>query len=440
MEKKMEKNNLQELVSRALDYDENACLELAAWYREQGNADMAEHFVKKSVQTKEYLEKATMEAQEEYREWRIEQDKYYAEAMQKVWKGTPICMLCTQINRMSMLYWLVWSSLLGEYTDIDNFPYMTHEGSEKLFEAAQSFMKVHKRVHIAIYSKEVIREQYEKFGIKDFYFDMLVPASIVDEVTELQRDLHIDIHFMKNQNIPNNIPSGFQDLDNITSGWQNGNLIIVAALPKGVKTSFILSMVKNIAVDNNIPVGMFSLEMSNLQLVNRLLQNVCNIPDEKVKTGKFTKADWSQLTAHIDYLREASIYVDDTPGLSVADICAKARDLVNEHGAKVIMIDYLQLMNIEELADCSKEERISSVLHSLKDLAKNLNIPIILGSMLDSDVNQYADVVCTINCPNGLLDLAEIIVEKHPQGTMDKVNLKFFREFSMFENVTEECV
>ena len=98
----MEKNNLQELVSRALDYDENACLELAAWYREQGNADMAEHFVKKSVQTKEDLEKATVVAQEELRDWKIEQDKYYAEAMQKVWKGTPICMLCTQINRMSM--------------------------------------------------------------------------------------------------------------------------------------------------------------------------------------------------------------------------------------------------------------------------------------------------------------------------------------------------
>lgn len=190
----MEKNNLQELVSRALDYDKPACLELAAWYREQGNTGMAVHFEKKSVQTKEDLEKATVVAQEEYRDWRIEQDKYYAEAMKKVWKGTPICMLCTQIDRMSMLYWLVSLGLLGEYTDIDNFPYMTHEGSEKLFEAAQSFMKVHKRVHIAIYSKEVIREQYEKFGIKDFYFDTLVPASIVDEVTELQKVLDIDIH------------------------------------------------------------------------------------------------------------------------------------------------------------------------------------------------------------------------------------------------------
>ena len=192
----MEKNNLQELVSRALNYDKQACLELAAWYREQGNAAMAEHFVSKSKQTKEDLEKATVEAQEEYREWRIEQNKYYAEAMQKVWEdGTPICMLCTQINRISMLYWLV-SLGLGDDADVDNFPYMTDEGSEQLYEAAQSFMKVHERVHIANYSKEVIREQYEKFGIKDFYFDTHVPASIVDEVTELQKDLDIDIHYM----------------------------------------------------------------------------------------------------------------------------------------------------------------------------------------------------------------------------------------------------
>lgn len=192
----MEKNNLQELLSRALNYDKQACLELAAWYREQGNAAMAEHFVSKSKQTKEDLEKATVEAQEEYREWRIEQNKYYAEAMQKVWEdGTPICMLCTQINRISMLYWLV-SLGLGEDADVDNFPYMTDEGSEQLYEAAQSFMKVHELVHIENYSKEVIRDQHEKYGIKDFYIDTLVPASIVDEVTELQEDLDIDIHYM----------------------------------------------------------------------------------------------------------------------------------------------------------------------------------------------------------------------------------------------------
>lgn len=192
----MEKNNLQELVSRALNYDKQACLELAAWYREQGNAAMAEHFVSKSKQTKEDLEKATALAQEEYLDWRVEQNKYYAEAMLKVREdGTPICMLCTQINRISMLYWLV-SLGLGEDADVDNFPYMTDEGSAQLYEAAQSFMKVHELVHIENYSKEVIRDQYEKYGIKDFYIDTLVPDSIVDEVTELQKDLDIDIHYM----------------------------------------------------------------------------------------------------------------------------------------------------------------------------------------------------------------------------------------------------
>lgn len=163
--------NMKELVSRALDYDKPACLELAAWYREQGNTGMAVHFVSKSKQTKEDLEKATALALEEYLDWRVEQNKYYAEAMQKVWEdGTPICMLCTQINRISMLYWLV-SLGLGEDADVDNFPYMTDEGSEQLYEAAQSFMKVHELVHIENYSKEVIRDQHEKYGIKDFYID-----------------------------------------------------------------------------------------------------------------------------------------------------------------------------------------------------------------------------------------------------------------------------
>lgn len=194
----MEKNKFQELVSRALDYDKQACLELAAWYREQGNSDMAEHFEKKSVQTKEDLEKATVEAQEEYRDWRIEQNKYYAEAMQKVWKGTPICMLCTQMNRISMLYWLV-SLGVGEDADIDNFPYMTEEGSDQLYEAAQSFMKVHELVHIETYKNGIVRQQFEKYGIKDFYIDEEenMPEALLYELNDAANALGINVHYHK---------------------------------------------------------------------------------------------------------------------------------------------------------------------------------------------------------------------------------------------------
>lgn len=193
--------DIQNLVSRALDYDKQACLELAAWYREQGNSNMAEYFEKKSMQTKEDLEKATVEAQEEYRDWKIEQDKYYAEAMQKVWKGTPICMLCTQTKRISMLYWLASLGLLEYNSDIENFPYMTDEGNEQLYEAAQSFMKVHKRVHIAYYSKEVVREQYEKYGIKDFYIDEEdnMPEALLHELNDTANALGINVHYHKGQ-------------------------------------------------------------------------------------------------------------------------------------------------------------------------------------------------------------------------------------------------
>lgn len=203
----MEKNNLQKLVSSALDYDKPACLELAAWYRKQGNADMAEHFEKKAVQTKEDLEKATVEAQEEYREWRIEQNKYYAEAMRKVREeGTPICMLCTQVNRFAMLSWLI-SIDLGEDASIEQFPYMTEEGSEQLYEAALSFMKVHELVHIENYSKEVIREQYEKYGIKDFYIDEEdnMSEALRHELKDAVNALGINVHYHKT------IDTGYKD-------------------------------------------------------------------------------------------------------------------------------------------------------------------------------------------------------------------------------------
>lgn len=195
----MEKNNLQELVSKALDYDKQACLELAVWYRKQGNAYMAEHFEKKSEQKKEDLEKATTLAMEEYRDWRVEQSKYYAEAMQKVRKGTPICMLCTQVNRFAMLSWLV-SIDLGKDADIEHFAYMTDEGSEQLYEAAQSFMKVHELVHIENYRNEVVREQYEKHSIKDFYIDVKdnMPESLFHELKDAANSFGINVHYHKN--------------------------------------------------------------------------------------------------------------------------------------------------------------------------------------------------------------------------------------------------
>ena len=266
------------------------------------------------------------------------------------------------------------------------------------------------------------------------------------------------------------LPSGFHDLDSITSGWQNTDLVIIAARPAMGKTAFVLSMVKNMAVDYNIPVGMFSLEMSNLQLVNRLLQNVCEISGEKVKSGKLSTEEWAQLTTRISRLQGAPIYVDDTPGLSVFELRTKARRLVREHGVKIIMIDYLQLMTAAGMQFGSREQEVSTISRSLKGLAKELGIPIIALSQLNRGVEtrqgdgkrpqladlresgaieQDADMVCFIHRPeyykiyedekgNDLRGLAEIIIAKHRSGSVGDIKLRFRGEFVRFQNRDED--
>ena len=265
------------------------------------------------------------------------------------------------------------------------------------------------------------------------------------------------------------LPSGFTELDNITSGWQNTDLIIIAARPAMGKTAFVLSMVKNMAVNYKIPVGMFSLEMSNLQLVNRLLQNTCEIVGDKIKSGRLSDEEWTQLTTRIKDLQGAPIFVDDTPSLSVFELRTKARRLVKEHGVKIIMIDYLQLMNASGMQFGSREQEVSNISRSLKGLAKELNIPIIALSQLNRSVEnrqngsrpqlsdlresgaieQDADMVCFIHRPeyykvyedekgNDVRGLAEIIIAKHRNGKVGDIKLRFRGEFVRFQNLDED--
>ncbi len=267
--------------------------------------------------------------------------------------------------------------------------------------------------------------------------------------------------------------TGFEGLDKITSGWQNSDLIIIAARPAMGKTAFVLSMAKNMAVNYNIPVALFSLEMSNVQLVNRLIVNVCEIPGDKIKSGKLESYEWEQLDFKIKELYDAPIYVDDTPSLSVFELRTKARRLVREHGIKCIIIDYLQLMNASGMNFGSREQEVSMISRSLKGLAKELNIPIIALSQLNRGVEarqgvegkrpqladlresgaieQDADMVCFIHRPeyykitedergNSLLGIAEIIIAKHRNGAVGDVRLRFKSEYAKFMNMDEEGV
>ena len=187
------------------------------------------------------------------------------------------------------------------------------------------------------------------------------------------------------------LQTGFHELDKVTSGWQNSDLIIIAARPAMGKTAFVLSMAKNMAVNYNIPIAVFSLEMSNLQLVNRLISNVCELPGEKIKSGQLTSLEWDQLMARIKHLNGAQLYIDDTASLSVFELRTKARRLVREHNIKMLIIDYLQLMNASGMKFGSREQEVSMISRSLKQLAKELNIPIIALSQLSRQVENRSD-------------------------------------------------
>lgn len=267
------------------------------------------------------------------------------------------------------------------------------------------------------------------------------------------------------------LASGFDDLDKITSGWQKSDLIIIAARPAMGKTAFVISMMRKMAVDMREPVAMFSLEMSNVQLVNRLIINVCEITGDKIKSGQLNPHEWEQLDAKVRLLQDAPIYVDDTPSLSVFEFRTKARRLVREHGVKIIMIDYLQLMNASGMNFNSRQEEVSTISRSLKQLAKELQIPIIALSQLNRSVEsrqgddgkrpqlsdlresgaieQDADMVCFIHRPeyykiyqdekgHDLRGMAQFIIAKHRNGAVGDVLMQFKSEYARFSGKDED--
>ena len=263
------------------------------------------------------------------------------------------------------------------------------------------------------------------------------------------------------------VPTGYHKLDNITSGWQASDLVIIAGRPAMGKTSFALSMAKNIAADYKVPMAFFSLEMSNVQLVNRLISNCCEIQGSKILNGQLKPDEWERLDKRLNNLIGSPLYVDDTPGLSVFELRTKARRLVRDHGVKIIMIDYLQLMNANGMRFSSRQEEVSTISRSLKQIAKELDIPILALSQLNRGVEsreglegkrpqlsdlresgaieQDADMVLFVHRPeyyhiyqdeNGrdLHGMAQIIIAKHRKGATGDVLLNFRGEFTRFEN------
>lgn len=277
----------------------------------------------------------------------------------------------------------------------------------------------------------------------------------------------------KNDGDVTGISTGYTRLNDLTSGWQNSDLVIIAGRPAMGKTAFALSMAKNIAADQKIPMAFFSLEMSGVQLVNRLISNNCEIEGKKILNGSLNREEWERFDKTIQHLIDAPLYIDDTPGLSVFELRTKAMRLAKEHQIKLIMIDYLQLMNANGMRFNSRQEEVSTISRSLKVLAKELNIPVIALSQLNrglegrnglegkrpmlSDlresgaIEQDADMVVFVHRPeyfgltqgpNGedYVGKAEIIIAKHRKGATDTVLLDFKGEYTRFENPDDNAL
>lgn len=268
------------------------------------------------------------------------------------------------------------------------------------------------------------------------------------------------------------VETGFTNLDKLTSGWQPSDLIIIAARPAMGKTAFVLSMARNIAIDYGHPVALFSLEMASVQLITRLISSETGLSSEKLRTGKLEPHEWTMLSTKVKNLEKAPLFIDDTPSLSIFDLRAKSRRLVSQHGIKIIIVDYLQLMTAggNGKGGGNREQEISTISRNLKALAKELNVPVIALSQLSravetrgsskrpllSDlresgaIEQDADIVSFLYRPeyykidewdddeaSPTAGQAEIMIAKHRNGSIENVRLKFIGHLGKFDNLDD---
>lgn len=266
------------------------------------------------------------------------------------------------------------------------------------------------------------------------------------------------------------VPSGFTAVDRVTSGWQPSDLIIIAARPGMGKTAFVLSMARNIAIDHQKSVAIFSLEMSSVQLITRMISSETGLTSEKLRKGTLSSAEWKTLTSRVKDLERAKLFIDDTPALSIFDLRAKCRRLSSTKSVDIIIIDYLQLMTVgsDKKSSGNREQEISTISRSLKSLAKELSVPVIALSQLSravetrggnkrpqlSDlresgaIEQDADIVSFIFRPeyyqipeweNGdpSANSAELIIAKHRNGSLEDVRLRFEGSLARFSDITD---
>ena len=326
-------------------------------------------------------------------------------------------------------------------------------------------------------SNEIIKDAYEEttdvFDLMDKAESSLFQVAEgnirknYDKMSSIIRETIENIEAARqNTDGVSGVPTGFTDLDRITSGWQRSDMIVIAARPGMGKTAFVLSMARNVAVEFDVPVAVFSLEMASTQLVQRLVASESEISAEKLRKGDLADHEYQQLHQRIGRLSDAPIFIDDTPALSIFELRAKCRRLKAQHGIQLIIIDYLQLMTAGGEGKGNREQEISSISRSIKSIAKELDVPIIALSQLSRSVEtrggdrrpilsdlresgaieQDADIVSFIYRPeyygidedadgNATAGTGELIVAKHRNGALGTVRMKFVGRLAKFANL-----
>jgi replicative DNA helicase len=265
------------------------------------------------------------------------------------------------------------------------------------------------------------------------------------------------------------VPSGYPSLDRVTGGWQNSDLIIIAARPSMGKTAFVVNIARNLAVLQGIPVAFFTLEMPAEQIAMRILSIESEISSNKIRTGNITDQEWIMLEEKVQLMENAPLFIDDTPQLSLFELRAKTRRLVSNHHVQLIIVDYLQLMTVAQENRMNREQVVSQISRGLKAIAKELKVPVIALSQLNRSVElrggskrpqlsdlresgaieQDADLVIFLHRPeyygitqdaegNSYEGIAEIIISKHRNGPLADIKLRYIKEYGKFEEIEGE--
>lgn len=414
----------------------------------------------------------------------LKDESFYVDAHQRIWRAIRLL-----FQNQAPIDLLTVTEQLKKNGELDSVggPFFVAQLTNKIGSAAnveyhaRLIAEKHIQRQLISTSSEIIKDAYED---STDVFDLLDKAEknlFAIAENSLKRNSEdigsilmgelkeIDIRMENTEDHLNGVASGFFDLDRNTGGWQKSDLIIVAARPAMGKTAFTLALARNAAVDHKKGVAIFSLEMSSVQLVQRLMSMETQIPSDKIRKGNLEQYEYQILTSKIDNLKNAPIFIDDTPAINVFELRSKCRRLKQQHDIQLVVIDYLQLMSGSiDGKGGNREQEISQISRALKGLAKELQIPVIALSQLSravetrggdkkpilSDlresgaIEQDADIVIFLYRGeyygleqdaegNPTKDIAEVIIAKHRNGPVGSVRTRFINKLAKFENLDE---